>query len=128
MHAPLQAANEAELAAIRSRIEAALGAGVNEKRIADLLSLAQFQMLSRDSRVVRSPTVVLSMRPQRSTTLRHAYTGSCTTLCSASTSIGLVLVSLDCRESQICHVPSNAAFHAPSALDHPQVPELYRPE
>ena len=67
---PMQAANEAELAAIRSRIETALGAGVNEKRIADLLSLAQFQMLSRDTRVVRSPTVVLSMRPQRSTTLR----------------------------------------------------------
>ena len=69
--APVQAANEAELAAIRSRIEVALGAGVNEKRIADLLSLAQFQMLSRDTRVVRSPTVVLSMRPQRSTTLRY---------------------------------------------------------
>ena len=68
---PLQAANEAELAAIRSRIEAALGAGVSEKRIADLLSLAQFQMLSRDTRTVRSPTVVLSMRPQRSTTLRY---------------------------------------------------------
>ena len=66
----MQAANEAELAAIRSRIEAALGAGVNEKRIADLLSLAQFQMLSRDTRTIRSPTVVLSMRPQRSTTLR----------------------------------------------------------
>ena len=70
--APAQAANEAELAAIRSRIEAALGAGVGEKRIGDLLSLAQFQMLSRDARVVRSPTVVLSMRPQRSTTLRCA--------------------------------------------------------
>jgi hypothetical protein len=69
--APVQAANEAELAAIRSRIEVALGAGVNEKRIADLLSLAQFQMLSRDTRVVRSPTVLLSMRPQRSTTLRY---------------------------------------------------------
>ena len=69
--APVQAANEAELAAIRSRIEVALGTGVNEKRIADLLSLAQFQMLSRDTRVVRSPTVVLSMRPQRSTTLRY---------------------------------------------------------
>ena len=70
--APMQAANEAELAAIRSRIEAALGVGVTEKRIADLLSLAQFQMLSRDTRVVRSPTVVLSMRPQRSTTLRYS--------------------------------------------------------
>ena len=76
MLAPVQAANEAELAAIRSRIEAALGAGVNEKRIADLLSLAQFQMLSRDARVVRSPTVVLSMRPQRSTTLRYALRAS----------------------------------------------------
>lgn len=114
MHAPLQAANEAELAAIRSRIEAALGAGVNEKRIADLLSLAQFQMLSRDSRVVRSPTVVLSMRPQRSTTLRHAYTGSCTTLCSASTSIGLVLVSLDCKGKPDLPCPQQCCF--PCAL------------
>lgn len=72
----MQAANEAELAAIRSRIEAALGAGVNEKRIADLLSLAQFQMLSRDTRTTRSPTVVLSMRPQRSTTLRCRMSNS----------------------------------------------------
>ena len=78
----MQAANEAELAAIRSRIEVALGAGVNEKRIADLLSLAQFQMLSRDTRTVRSPTVVLSMRPQRSTTLRCSCTSDCKALAS----------------------------------------------
>ncbi len=66
----LQAAKEAELAAVRARIEAALGAGVSGKRLADLMSLAQFQMLSRDARAFRSPTVVLSMRPQRSVTMR----------------------------------------------------------
>lgn len=66
----LQAAKEAELAAVRARIEAALGAGVSGKRLADLMSLAQFQMLSRDARAFRSPTVVLSMRPLRSVTMR----------------------------------------------------------
>ncbi|CAL8463328.1 g2862 [Coccomyxa elongata] len=66
----MQAAKEAELVAVRARIEAALGAGVSGKRLADLMSLAQFQMLSRDARAFRSPTVVLSMRPQRSVTMR----------------------------------------------------------
>ncbi|KAK9917488.1 hypothetical protein WJX75_004962 [Coccomyxa subellipsoidea] len=68
--ARMQAAKEAELAAVRARIEASLGSGVSGKRLADLMSLAQFQMLSRDARAFRSPTVVLSMRPQRSVTMR----------------------------------------------------------
>jgi hypothetical protein len=68
----MQAAKEAELAAVRARIEASLGSGVSGKRLADLMSLAQFQMLSRDARAFRSPTVVLSMRPQRSVTMRCA--------------------------------------------------------
>ena len=55
---------------MRARIETALGAGVSGKRLADLMSLAQFQMLSRDARAFRSPTVVLSMRPLRSVTMR----------------------------------------------------------
>ncbi len=70
--AGVQAAKEAELAAVRARIEASLGAGVSGKRLADLMSLAQFQMLSRDAHAFRSPTFVLSMRPQRSVTMRCA--------------------------------------------------------
>ncbi len=57
---------------MRHRVEAALGAGLCEKRLADLISLAQYQMVSRDARTFRSPTVVLSMRPQRSVTMRCA--------------------------------------------------------
>jgi len=68
----VKAVKDAELAAVKARIEAALGAGVAEKRLADLMSLAQFQMLSRDARAFRSPTFVLSMRPQRSVTMRCA--------------------------------------------------------
>ena len=45
-------------------MEGALGrAGVPGKRLADLMRLAQWQMLSRDARAFRSPTHVLSMRP-----------------------------------------------------------------
>lgn len=68
----VKAAKDAELAVVKARIEAVLGAGVAEKRLADLMSLAQFQMLSRDARAFRSPTFVLSMRPQRSVTMRCA--------------------------------------------------------
>ena len=67
-----QAAKDAELAAVRARVEGALGAGVPGKRLADLMRLAQWQMLSRDARAFRSPTHVLSMRPARSTTMRCA--------------------------------------------------------
>lgn len=67
-----QAAKDAELTAVKRRVEAALGAGLSEKRLADLISLAQFQMVSRDARAFRSPTVILSMRPQRSVTMRCA--------------------------------------------------------
>jgi hypothetical protein len=69
---PKQAAKEAELAAVRRRLEGALGPGASEKRLADLLRLAQYQMLSRDARAWRSPTHVLAMRPARSTTMRCA--------------------------------------------------------
>jgi hypothetical protein len=67
---PLQKAQETELAAIRGRLIAKFGNEMTEKRLADLLKLAQFKMLSREIRMWRSPTTVLSMRPKRSMTMR----------------------------------------------------------
>ena len=43
---------------------------VDEQRLQDLIKLAQYKMLSRDTRCWRSPTMVLAMRPKRTDTLR----------------------------------------------------------
>lgn len=45
---------------------------VDEQRLQDLIKLAQYKMLSRDTRCWRSPTMVLAMRPKRTDTLRWA--------------------------------------------------------
>ena len=44
---------------------------VDEQRLQDLIQLAQYKMLSRDTRSWRSPTMVLAMRPKRTDTMRY---------------------------------------------------------
>ena len=43
---------------------------MTEQRLLDLIQLAQYKMLSRDTQNWRSPTMVLSTRPKRTETLR----------------------------------------------------------
>ena len=55
---------------------------VTEQRLLDLIQLAQYKMLSRDTQNWRSPTMVLSTRPKRTETLRSGrsqlHTAGCT--------------------------------------------------
>ncbi|KAK9815279.1 hypothetical protein WJX72_000998 [[Myrmecia] bisecta] len=62
--------NNAEMAVIQQRITKQLGYQISERRMADLIKLAQYKMLSRDPKTFRSPTMVLAMRPKRSDTMR----------------------------------------------------------
>ncbi|KAL3135393.1 hypothetical protein ABBQ32_007577 [Trebouxia sp. C0010 RCD-2024] len=61
-----------DLAALQEQVIAKLGRQVDEQRLQDLIKLAQYKMLSRDTRSWRSPTTVLAMRPKRTDTMRPA--------------------------------------------------------
>ncbi|KAL3131311.1 hypothetical protein ABBQ38_000603 [Trebouxia sp. C0009 RCD-2024] len=61
-----------DLAALQQQVIAKLGRQVDEQRLQDLIKLAQYKMLSRDTRSWRSPTTVLTMRPKRTDTMRPA--------------------------------------------------------
>ncbi|DBA74772.1 TPA: hypothetical protein ACH3X2_009295 [Trebouxia sp. C0005] len=61
-----------DLAALQNQVVAKLGRQVNEQRLQDLIKLAQYKMLSRDTRSWRSPTMVLATRPKRTDTMRPA--------------------------------------------------------
>ncbi|DBA84719.1 hypothetical protein WJX77_004824 [Trebouxia sp. C0004] len=61
-----------DLAALQNQVIAKLGRQVDEQRLQDLIKLAQYKMLSRDTRSWRSPTMVLATRPKRTDTMRPA--------------------------------------------------------
>lgn len=61
-----------DLAALQEQVFAKLGRQVDDQRLQDLIKLAQYKMLSRDTRSWRSPTMVLAMRPKRTETMRPA--------------------------------------------------------
>ena len=62
---------------------------MTEQRLLDLIQLAQYKMLSRDTQNWRSPTMVLSTRPKRTETLRSGlsqlHTAGCTVQREGST-------------------------------------------
>lgn len=51
---------------VRQKLEARVAKGMSQKRLADLVALAQCRTLAHGLRHARSATLLLAMRPQRS--------------------------------------------------------------
>ena len=75
------AATAAEQQEMRRKLEARVGGGMSQQRMADLVALAQCRTLAHRLRHARSATLLLAMRPQRSIANRHALPPSSAISC-----------------------------------------------
>ena len=64
---------QAAEAEVRRRVEARVGGGMSQQRMADLVALAQCRTLAHRLRHARHATLLLAMRPQRSVANRWGF-------------------------------------------------------